>query len=131
MVEQRAHAARVPVLGDRLGHRHGDLLYMVIPRVRNEPIDMPAWTSWTSFLFYALIVDFSLEVLDFIHRALRERGVDQDPRQAGGAQAVHEPGRPAGAARHADAARHPGAARKLRHLNDELRKLLYFIVGRS
>jgi len=44
------------------------LLYMVINVVRNEKIDMPCLDRMVSFLFYAVIVDFSLEALDFIHR---------------------------------------------------------------
>jgi Ni/Fe-hydrogenase subunit HybB-like protein len=44
------------------------LLYMVINLVRNEKIDMPCLDRMVSFLFYAVIVDFSLEALDFIHR---------------------------------------------------------------
>ena len=44
------------------------LLYMVITSMRNEPIDMKCLDKVTSYLFYAVIVDFSLEALDFIHR---------------------------------------------------------------
>jgi Ni/Fe-hydrogenase subunit HybB-like protein len=43
-------------------------LYMVLTAVRNEPFDMKCLDKVTSFLFYAVIVDFSLEALDFIHR---------------------------------------------------------------
>ena len=43
-------------------------LYMIITSVRNEPIDMRCLDKITSYLFYAVIVDFSLEALDFIHR---------------------------------------------------------------
>ncbi len=43
-------------------------LYMVITARRNEPIDMKCLDRISSFLFYAVIVDFSLEALDFIHR---------------------------------------------------------------
>jgi Ni/Fe-hydrogenase subunit HybB-like protein len=43
-------------------------LYMVITSARNQPINMPTLDKITSFLFYAVIVDFSLEALDFIHR---------------------------------------------------------------
>ena len=43
-------------------------LYMVITAARNQPINMPTLDKITSFLFYAVIVDFSLEALDFIHR---------------------------------------------------------------
>ncbi|HET7343121.1 MAG TPA: NrfD/PsrC family molybdoenzyme membrane anchor subunit [Methylomirabilota bacterium] len=43
-------------------------LYMVITALRRQPIDMPCVDTITSYLFYAVIVDFSLEALDFIHR---------------------------------------------------------------
>ena len=44
------------------------LLYMIITSMRNEPIDMKCLDKMTSYLFYAVVVDFSLEALDFIHR---------------------------------------------------------------
>jgi Ni/Fe-hydrogenase subunit HybB-like protein len=44
------------------------LLYMVITSLRNEPLDMKCLDKVASYLFYAVIVDFSLEALDFIHR---------------------------------------------------------------
>jgi Ni/Fe-hydrogenase subunit HybB-like protein len=44
------------------------VLYMVTTLVRNKPIDMPCMDKLGAFLFYALVVDFSLEALDFIHR---------------------------------------------------------------
>jgi len=43
-------------------------LYMVIAPVRGEGVDMKCLDRITSFLFYAVIVDFTLEGLDFIHR---------------------------------------------------------------
>ena len=43
-------------------------LYMIITALRNERIDMKCLDKITSYLFYAVIVDFSLEALDFIHR---------------------------------------------------------------
>jgi Ni/Fe-hydrogenase subunit HybB-like protein len=43
-------------------------LYMVLTGIRREPIDMACLDKITSYLFYAVIVDFSLELLDFIHR---------------------------------------------------------------
>jgi Ni/Fe-hydrogenase subunit HybB-like protein len=43
-------------------------LYMVITPIRGEAIDMRCLDKLSSFLFYAVIVDFSLEGLDFIHR---------------------------------------------------------------
>jgi formate-dependent nitrite reductase membrane component NrfD len=44
------------------------LLYMVMVPFRGEKIDMRCLDTMASFLFYAVIVDFSLEFLDFIHR---------------------------------------------------------------
>ncbi len=44
------------------------LLYMVLMGVRREPIDMACLDTITSYLFYAVLVDFSLEALDFVHR---------------------------------------------------------------
>ena len=43
-------------------------LYIVLTSLRNEPIDMKCLDTIASYLFYAVIVDFSLEALDFIHR---------------------------------------------------------------
>lgn len=44
------------------------LLFMILSAVRNETIDMKCLDKMISYLFYAVIVDFSLEALDFIHR---------------------------------------------------------------
>ncbi|MFB3817535.1 MAG: NrfD/PsrC family molybdoenzyme membrane anchor subunit [Candidatus Methylomirabilales bacterium] len=44
------------------------LLYMILAGLRDEPLDMRCLDTVTSYLFYAVIVDFSLEALDFIHR---------------------------------------------------------------
>jgi hypothetical protein len=41
---------------------------MVITLYRGRTIDMPCLDTMASYLFYAVIVDFSLEFLDFIHR---------------------------------------------------------------
>jgi len=41
---------------------------MVIIPFRGEKFDMKCLDRMASFLFYAVIVDFSLELLDFIHR---------------------------------------------------------------
>lgn len=43
-------------------------LYMIITALRNEKIDMKCLDTIASYLFYAVLVDFSLEGLDFIHR---------------------------------------------------------------
>ena len=44
------------------------LLYMIITPSRGERIDMKCIDRVASFLLYAVIVDFSLEALDFLHR---------------------------------------------------------------
>jgi Ni/Fe-hydrogenase subunit HybB-like protein len=43
-------------------------LYMVVAPLKGEGVDMRCLDKITSYLFYAVIVDFTLEVLDFIHR---------------------------------------------------------------
>ena len=43
-------------------------LYMVLWGLRRQPIDMACLDKITSYLFYAVIVDFAVEALDFIHR---------------------------------------------------------------
>jgi Ni/Fe-hydrogenase subunit HybB-like protein len=44
------------------------VLYMVLIPLKGGRIDMKCLDTLTSYLFYAVIVDFSLEALDFIHR---------------------------------------------------------------
>lgn len=44
------------------------VLYMVVTPLRGATIDMKCLDTIASYLFYAVIVDFSLEALDFIHR---------------------------------------------------------------
>jgi len=44
------------------------VLFMLSSLVRGKEIDMPCADKLSSFLLYALIVDLSLELLDFIHR---------------------------------------------------------------
>jgi len=43
-------------------------LYMVVTPLRGKSVNMACLDKITSYLFYAVIVDFTLEVLDFIHR---------------------------------------------------------------
>ena len=43
-------------------------LYMVVAPLKGQAVDMQCLDKITSYLFYAVIVDFTLEVLDFIHR---------------------------------------------------------------
>jgi Ni/Fe-hydrogenase subunit HybB-like protein len=44
------------------------LLYMFMCRIRREPIDMACVDTVAKYLFYTFIIDFSLEMLDLIHR---------------------------------------------------------------
>jgi Ni/Fe-hydrogenase subunit HybB-like protein len=44
------------------------LLYHVVTLIRGKAADMACLNKLATFLFIALIVDFSLEMLDFIHR---------------------------------------------------------------
>ncbi|UCG88908.1 MAG: polysulfide reductase NrfD [Gemmatimonadota bacterium] len=44
------------------------LLYMITTLFRWRPINMACLDKLAQFLFYALVVDFSLEMLDFLHR---------------------------------------------------------------
>src|SRR5512143_134995 len=44
------------------------LLYMAVTRLRGREIDMRCVDTIARYLFYAFIIDFSLEMLDLIHR---------------------------------------------------------------
>jgi Ni/Fe-hydrogenase subunit HybB-like protein len=44
------------------------LLYMLLNRLRRKPIDMRCVDTVAKYLFYAFLIDFSLEMLDLIHR---------------------------------------------------------------
>ncbi len=44
------------------------LLYMFLNRLRRVPIDMRCVDTVAKYLFYTFIIDFSLEMLDLIHR---------------------------------------------------------------
>ena len=44
------------------------LLYMAIARLRGAGIDMACLDTIARYLFYAFIIDFSLETLDLVHR---------------------------------------------------------------
>ncbi len=106
------------------------LLYMCVTAVpAASPIDMECLDTITSYLFYAVIVDFSLEALDFIHRLYQS----EESVKILGQLITHKlfmslfviqillgHVRPAG-----HAGRSPSAGR----LNDERRKLLYFTAA--
>jgi Ni/Fe-hydrogenase subunit HybB-like protein len=44
------------------------LLYMAMMRMRKQPIDMLCVDTIARYLFYIFIIDFSLEMLDLVHR---------------------------------------------------------------
>ncbi len=44
------------------------LLYMLITKLRKLPINMPCVDTIAKYLFYIFIIDFSIEMLDLIHR---------------------------------------------------------------
>ena len=44
------------------------VIYMISSMLRWKPVDMRCADKLAAFLFYAMVVDFSLEMLDFIHR---------------------------------------------------------------
>ena len=44
------------------------LVYMFLCRARHEPIDMACVDTIAKYLFYAFLIDFTLESLDLIHR---------------------------------------------------------------
>ena len=54
------------------------LLYMLLQRLRRQPINMPCVDTVARYLFYAFVIDFSLEMLDLIHR----KGSRERPRSA-------------------------------------------------
>ena len=45
------------------------LIYMIVIPMRGKTIDMACLDKLASYLFYVMIIDFSLEILDFIHRS--------------------------------------------------------------
>lgn len=44
------------------------IIYLVTTLFRSRPVNMPCVDKLASFLFYAMIIDVSLEMLDFLHR---------------------------------------------------------------
>jgi len=44
------------------------LLYMLLTALRREAIDMPCVDTVAKYLFYVFLIDFSLEMLDLVHR---------------------------------------------------------------
>jgi len=44
------------------------LVYQVVNRLRRQPVDMPCLDAIAKYLFYVFVIDFSLEMLDLVHR---------------------------------------------------------------
>src|SRR5215831_19601214 len=44
------------------------LLYMAAMKLRRRPIDMPCVDTIAKYLFYTFVIDFTLEMLDLVHR---------------------------------------------------------------
>ena len=44
------------------------LIYMVYCLARSIPLDMPCLDTMAKYLYYAFLIDFSLEMLDLVHR---------------------------------------------------------------
>jgi len=44
------------------------LLYMGISKLQGRPVEMPCLDTIARYLFYVFLIDFSLEMLDVIHR---------------------------------------------------------------
>jgi Ni/Fe-hydrogenase subunit HybB-like protein len=44
------------------------LLYMAAMKLKKMPIDMPCVDTIAKYLFYTFVIDFSLEMLDLVHR---------------------------------------------------------------
>jgi Ni/Fe-hydrogenase subunit HybB-like protein len=44
------------------------LMYMASTKIRRQPLDMRCLDTIARYLFYAFVIDFSLEMLDLIHR---------------------------------------------------------------
>jgi len=44
------------------------LVYQVVNRLRHQEIQMPCLDAIAKYLFYVFVIDFSLEMLDLVHR---------------------------------------------------------------
>ena len=71
------------------------LLYMVICWLRRHADRHGCVDTIARYLFYAFIIDFSLEMLDLIHRIYEADESFQTPRLHGADAAVHLADRPA------------------------------------
>ena len=89
MVVHAADADRVSVLRHGLRHRAGAAdVHGLHRRLRNQPIDMRCLDTMARYLFYTFVIDFSLEMLDLIHRIYEAGESFQTPRLHGSYAAV-------------------------------------------
>jgi hypothetical protein len=63
-----ADAGGVHLLGHGLGNRRGHAALHGVTKLRKQKIDMRCVDTIAMYLFYIFIIDFSLEMLDLIHR---------------------------------------------------------------
>ena len=84
------------------------LMYMVTSRVAGTAIDMRCVDTIARYLFYAFIIDFSLEMLDLIHRIYEADESFKRARLHGAHAALHLAGPRADRRRDAGAARAAG-----------------------
>ena len=69
VVVHAADADRVPVLGDGVGDCGRDVaVYGQHEASKKQPIDMRCLDTIARYLFYTFVIDFTLEMLDLIHR---------------------------------------------------------------
>ena len=68
VVVHAADADRISLLGDGVGIAAVLLLYMVSMKMKRMTIDMRCMDTIAKYLFYTFVIDFTLEMLDLIHR---------------------------------------------------------------
>jgi predicted membrane protein len=81
------------------------IIYMIASMLRWKPVDMRCADKLAVFLFYAMVVDVSLEMLDFIHRLYESEesiGILTQLHPADSEPTLHQPGRLAAGAGSAD-----------------------------
>ncbi len=109
VVEQRAHAHRLPMSAIVSGIALVIFLYMVLTAMRRETIDMRCLDKITSYPVLRGHRRLLAGGARLHPPPLPERGVGQDPRRAHHPQALHEPVRAPDPAGDVHPAGHPGA----------------------
>ena len=126
VVVHAADADRVPVLRDGLGHRRRDAaLHGDHAGSRQAPIDMRCVDTIAQYLFYTFVIDFTLEMLDLIHRIYE---ADESFRSLDfmvHTRLWHLAGRPADPARDAGAAGAAGGRRSCCDSPKRARRAMY------